>query len=35
MVFDVDNYLRLRDSVAARRDLPITAGIMPITNLGR
>ena len=26
MVFDADSYLRLRDAVAARRDLPITPG---------
>ena len=28
MVFDADSYLRLRDAVAARRDLPITPGLM-------
>jgi methylenetetrahydrofolate reductase (NADH) len=33
MVFDADSYLRLRDRVAARRDLPITPGLMPVTNL--
>lgn len=33
MVFDPDTYLRLRDTVAARRDLPITPGIMPITGV--
>jgi len=33
MVFDADSYLRLRDLVAARRDLPITPGLMPVTNL--
>lgn len=33
MVFDPDTYVRLRDEVAARRDLPITPGIMPITSL--
>ena len=33
MVFDADTYLRLRDRVAARRDLPITPGLMPVTNL--
>lgn len=33
MVFDVDSYLRLRDLVQARRDLPITPGLMPVTNL--
>ncbi len=32
MVFDAATYLRLRDAVAARRDLPITPGIMPVTN---
>ncbi len=32
MVFDSDTYLRLRDAVAARRDLPITPGLMPVTN---
>jgi methylenetetrahydrofolate reductase (NADPH) len=32
MVFDADSYLRLRDAVAARRDLPITPGLMPVTN---
>src|SRR5688500_3269019 len=32
MVFDSDSYLRLRDGVAARRDLPITPGLMPVTN---
>jgi methylenetetrahydrofolate reductase (NADPH) len=32
MVFDADTYLRLRDAVAARRDLPITPGLMPVTN---
>ena len=32
MVFDADTYLRLRDRVAARRDLPITPGLMPVTN---
>ena len=35
MVFDADTYLRLRDAVAARRDLPVTPGLMPVTNLGR
>ncbi|PRY62628.1 5,10-methylenetetrahydrofolate reductase (NAD(P)) [Knoellia remsis] len=33
MVFDADTYLRLRDRVAQRRDLPITPGLMPVTNL--
>ena len=33
MVFDADSYLRLRDRVAIRRDLPITPGLMPVTNL--
>lgn len=32
MVFDATTYLRMRDAVAARRDLPITAGLMPVTN---
>jgi len=32
MVFDADTYLRLRDAVAHRRDLPITPGLMPVTN---
>ncbi|SDO85318.1 5,10-methylenetetrahydrofolate reductase (NAD(P)) [Pedococcus dokdonensis] len=32
MVFDADTYLRLRDAVAQRRDLPITPGLMPVTN---
>ena len=32
MVFDADTYLRLRDRVAARRELPITPGLMPVTN---
>ncbi len=32
MVFDADSYVRLRDAVAARRDLPITPGLMPVTN---
>lgn len=33
MVFDVDNYLRLRDALAARgSDLPVVPAIMPITN---
>jgi methylenetetrahydrofolate reductase (NADPH) len=32
MVFDADSYLRLRDAVAARRDLPISPGLMPVTN---
>src|SRR5690606_23816035 len=33
MVFDADTYLRLRDRVAAHRDLPITPGLMPVTNV--
>jgi methylenetetrahydrofolate reductase (NADPH) len=33
MVFDAESYLRLRDAVAARVDLPITPGLMPVTNL--
>lgn len=33
MVFDATTYLRLRDAVAARRDLPITPGLMPVTNV--
>jgi len=33
MVFDATTYLRLRDAVAARRDLPITPGVMPVTNV--
>ena len=33
MVFDAETYLRLRDAVAARRDLPITPGLMPVTNV--
>ena len=33
MVFDADSYLRFRDLVAARRDLTITPGLMPVTNL--
>lgn len=33
MVFDAEAYLRLRDAVAARRDLPITPGLMPVTNV--
>ncbi|MET4076941.1 methylenetetrahydrofolate reductase (NADPH) [Janibacter sp. UYMM211] len=33
MVFDAESYLRLRDEVAARRDLPITPGLMPVTSV--
>lgn len=33
MVFDADSYLRLRDLLARRRDLPITPGLMPVTNV--
>ena len=33
MVFDADTYLRLRDAVAARASLPVTPGLMPVTNL--
>lgn len=32
MVFDAETYLRLRDAVTARRDLPIVPGLMPVTN---
>jgi methylenetetrahydrofolate reductase (NADPH) len=33
MVFDAGTYLRLRDRLAARRDLPVVPGLMPVTNL--
>jgi methylenetetrahydrofolate reductase (NADPH) len=33
MVFDAESYLRLRDRVAVHRDLPITPGLMPVTNV--
>jgi methylenetetrahydrofolate reductase (NADPH) len=33
MVFDVDNYLRLRDEIARRgSQMPVVPAIMPITN---
>lgn len=35
MVFDADRYLRLRDMVSARRSLPITPGLMPVTNFAQ
>jgi methylenetetrahydrofolate reductase (NADPH) len=33
MVFDADTYLRLRDRMSALRDLPISPGLMPVTNV--
>jgi methylenetetrahydrofolate reductase (NADPH) len=36
MVFDAETYLRLRDRVAERRpDLPISPGLMPVTNFNQ
>lgn len=35
MIFDPETYLRLRDSLAERRDMPVTPGIMPITSIGQ
>jgi methylenetetrahydrofolate reductase (NADPH) len=32
MVFDADTYLRLRDRVNALRPIPISPGLMPVTN---
>lgn len=33
MVFDPESYLRLRDLLSVRRNLPITPGLMPVTNV--
>ncbi len=35
MFFDADDYLRMRDRIsAAGCDVPIIAGLMPVTNMG-